>query len=96
MFVLIRTITIRFAYDGGMTNTHNTFTATAPDGYIWTRKTKGQFSHAVLGLDPTDGWHIVGFRSTLADAQKEATKWVAGMGTWGWNEVIIVETVEVK
>jgi len=86
----------RYAYTWIMTNTHNTFTATAPDGYIWTRKTKGQFSHAVLGLDATDGWHIVGFRATLADAQREAIKLGAGTGTWGYNEVIIVETVEVK
>ena len=81
-----------------MTNTHNTFTATAPDGFIWTRKTKGQFSHAVLGFNPyLADWHIVGFRSTLAEAQKQAIKASAGIGSWSpYNEVIIVETVEVK
>lgn len=78
-----------------MSITHNTYTATAPDGYIWTRKTKGQFSHAVLGLE-ADGWHIVGFRPTLAQAQKEVIKLSSGIGTWGYNELMIVETVDMK
>jgi hypothetical protein len=78
--------------------THTAFAATAPDGFVWKRKTKGHFSHAVLGFNPYLGdWHIVGFRSTLASAQKEAMKASGGIGSWSpYSEVIIVETVEVK
>ena len=78
--------------------THRAFTATAPDGFVWTRKTKGHFSHAVLGFDSYLGdWHIVGFRSSIESAQKEALKASGGIGSWSpYGEVITVETVEVK
>lgn len=59
----------------------NTFTATAPDGTTFTRKTANAYTHAVIGFRTPYGateprWELIGFCSRKELAEKTARAWV--------------------
>lgn len=74
-----------------------TYTASAPDGTIWERRSARDYTHAIIGLpgfgENPDGWRCIGFSGSFENATKTAKTW--SNPKYGWRHVEVIDATRV-